>query len=61
MLHTHRLENLKSYNIYAIGRGVLSIGLKRQGRESDYLSPTSADIKEMWIYASILPTYVFTE
>jgi hypothetical protein len=33
-------------------------GVKRQGREADQLSPTSAEVKKMWIYTST-PPYVF--
>jgi hypothetical protein len=32
------------------GQGALSSGLKRPGREADHSSPTSAEIKNMWIY-----------
>jgi hypothetical protein len=37
----------------------LSQGVKRPGREADHSSPTSAEVKKMWIYTSthkILPT-----
>jgi hypothetical protein len=30
----------------------LSMGVKRQGRETDHSSPTSAGVKKMWIYTS---------
>jgi hypothetical protein len=33
-------------------------GLKRQGLEADHSSPTSAEIKKMWIYTST-PPYTF--
>jgi hypothetical protein len=33
-------------------------GVKRQGREADHSTPTSAEVKKMWIYTSTLP-YVF--
>jgi hypothetical protein len=36
-------------------RGALSPEIKRQGREADHLSPTSAEVKKMWIYTSIPP------
>jgi hypothetical protein len=39
--------------------GAISPGLKRQGREADHSSPTSAEVKKMWIYTSI-PPYAFT-
>jgi hypothetical protein len=38
--------------------GALSRVVKRQGREADHSSPTSAEIKKMWIYTST-PPYVF--
>jgi hypothetical protein len=33
--------------------GALSPGVKRPGREADHSSPTSAEVKKMWIYTSI--------
>jgi hypothetical protein len=33
-------------------------GVKRQGREADHSPPTSAEVKNMWIYTST-PPYVF--
>jgi hypothetical protein len=38
--------------------GALSPGIKRQERETDYSSPTSAEVKKIWIYAST-PPYAF--
>jgi hypothetical protein len=38
--------------------GALSPGIKRQGRETDRSSPTSAEVKKMWIYTST-PPYAF--
>jgi hypothetical protein len=38
--------------------GALSPGIKRQRREADYSPPTSAEVKEMWIYTST-PPYTF--
>jgi hypothetical protein len=35
-----------------------SQGIKRPRREADHSPPTSAEIKNMWIYTSI-PPYVF--
>jgi hypothetical protein len=32
--------------------------VKRQGREADHSPPTSAEVKELWIYTST-PIYVF--
>jgi hypothetical protein len=43
---------------YKMGTGGSYPGLKRQGRETDHSSPTSAEVKKMWIYTSI-PPYVF--
>jgi hypothetical protein len=41
-----------------MGTGVLSQGVKRQELEADHSSPTSAKVKKMWIYTSIIP-YAF--
>jgi hypothetical protein len=38
--------------------GALSPGVKRQGREADHSSPTSAEVKGIGIYKSTLP-YAF--
>jgi hypothetical protein len=38
--------------------GAVSLGVKRQGHETDHSPPTSAEIKKMWIYSST-PQYVF--
>jgi hypothetical protein len=35
--------------------GALSPGVKRQRRETDHSLPTSAEVKEMWIYTTIPP------
>jgi hypothetical protein len=43
---------------YKMGTGGSFLGVKRQGREVDHSPPTSAEIKEMWIYTST-PLYVF--
>jgi hypothetical protein len=40
------------------GTGVLSPGVKRQGREADHSPPASAEVKKMWIYTST-PPYAF--
>jgi hypothetical protein len=39
---------------------LLLSGIKRKGHESDHSPPTSAEIKNMWIYTSP-PPYVFME
>jgi hypothetical protein len=36
----------------------LSLGVKRPGRESEHSSPTSAEVKKIWIYTST-PQYAF--
>jgi hypothetical protein len=41
---------------YKTGTGALSVGLKRPGREADYLAPSNAEI--MNVYTSTSP-YVF--
>jgi hypothetical protein len=38
--------------------GALSSGVKRSGREVDHSPPTSAEVKNIWIYTST-PPYVF--
>jgi hypothetical protein len=38
--------------------GAFSRGVKRPGREADYSPPTSAEVKNTWIYTST-PPYVF--
>jgi hypothetical protein len=35
-----------------MGTGVLSPMVKRPGRETDYLPPTSAEVKKTWTYTS---------
>jgi hypothetical protein len=43
---------------YPMDTGVLSPGVKRQGREADHSPPTTAEVKNTWIYASSRP-YAF--
>jgi hypothetical protein len=38
--------------------GALSSGVKQPGREADHSTPTSANVKNTWIYTST-PPYVF--
>jgi hypothetical protein len=38
--------------------GVLSLRVKRQGREADHSSPSSAEVKNSWSYTST-PQYAF--
>jgi hypothetical protein len=33
----------------------ISSRVKRPGREADYSSPASVEVKEIWIYTSTLP------
>jgi hypothetical protein len=40
--------------------GAVSAGVKQLGREDDSSHPTSAEVKNMWIYTST-PLYVFME
>jgi hypothetical protein len=35
--------------------GVLSLGVKRPGRETDHLPPSSAEIKNVWSFTSTPP------
>ena len=41
-----------------MGTGVLSQGVKRQGREADQSHPSSAEVKNKWRYNST-PKYAF--
>jgi hypothetical protein len=41
-----------------MGTGTRSPGVKRPGRETEHLSPNSAEVKKMWIYKST-PPYSF--
>jgi hypothetical protein len=43
---------------YIMGTGGSFPGVKRQGPEADHSTPTSAEVKKMWIYTST-PPYVF--
>jgi hypothetical protein len=43
---------------YLMGTVALSPGVKRPGHEADDSSPTSAEIKKMWVYTST-PPYAF--
>jgi hypothetical protein len=36
--------------------GILSLGVKRPGREADHSPPSSAEIKNEWSYTSTPPT-----
>jgi hypothetical protein len=36
--------------------GALSLGVKRPGREADHSPPSSAEVKNAWIYTSTPPT-----
>jgi hypothetical protein len=45
--------------IYPMGTGGSFLGVKRPGRETDHLSPTSAEVKNMLVYTSTSP-YTFT-
>jgi hypothetical protein len=43
---------------YKMGTGGSFQGVKRQEHEADHSSPTSAEVKKMWIYTPT-PPYVF--
>jgi hypothetical protein len=45
-------------NLYPLGTGALSPGVKRPGREADHSPPTSVEIKNTWVYTST-PPYAF--
>jgi hypothetical protein len=40
---------------YQMGTGVLSLGIKRPGREADHSSLSSAKVKNAWSYTSTPP------
>jgi hypothetical protein len=40
---------------YPVISGALSLGVKRPGCDADHLPPSSAEVKNAWIYTSILP------
>jgi hypothetical protein len=41
-----------------MGTGGFFLGVKAPGHEADHSSPTSAEVKKMWIYTST-PPYIF--
>jgi hypothetical protein len=41
-----------------MGTGALSSGVKRQGLEADHSTPTSVEVKKIWIYTPT-PPYAF--
>jgi hypothetical protein len=43
---------------YPMGTGVLSLRVKRPGREADHSPPSSAEVKNVWGYTST-PKYAF--
>jgi hypothetical protein len=40
---------------YPMGTGALSSAVQRPRHEADHSTPTSAEVKKMWIYASTPP------
>jgi hypothetical protein len=42
-------------SLLSMGRGALSLGVKRQGCEADHSPPTSVKVKKMWIYTMHSP------
>jgi hypothetical protein len=50
---------------YPMGTGVITPGIYRQGREVDHSPPSSAEVKNAWLYTSIplinLPGVVLSE
>jgi hypothetical protein len=38
------------------GKGVLSLGIKRPGREADHSPPSSVEVNIVWSYTSSHPT-----
>jgi hypothetical protein len=59
LLSTSSRQDLRpTKSSYSMGTGDLPPGVKRLRREADHLPPTSAEIKNTWIYASN-PPYSF--
>jgi len=44
---------------YLMGTGGSATGLKRPGRETDYVRPSSADVKNAWNYTSTSPVCLY--
>jgi hypothetical protein len=52
----HRVQTCSgAHPAYLMGTGALSLGAKRPGREADHSPPSSAEIKNAWIYTSNPP------
>jgi hypothetical protein len=56
---SNRLDRLSVHKTsYTMGTGSSFPGIQRPGRETDHSTPTSAEVKKMWIYTST-PPHVF--
>jgi hypothetical protein len=55
--HLYRLRTGWAAHITScvLGNGTISLAVKRTGRGADHLSPSVAEIKNLWIYASTPP------
>jgi hypothetical protein len=51
---TQPLTEMNTRNLPG-GKGNLSPEVKQPGREADHSHPTSAEVKETWVYTSTLP------
>jgi hypothetical protein len=54
----HIVKIVSGYHLFNEYLGIFSLGVKRPGCDADHSSPTSDEVKNTWIYASI-PLYVF--
>jgi hypothetical protein len=59
-IHVVPLNNINQIVsiIESVDKRALSLEVKRPGREADHSPPASTEVKEMWMYTSILP-YAF--
>jgi hypothetical protein len=58
LLHVVQTGSGAHQTSYRMSTGGSSSGVKRPGREDDHSPPTSAEVKETWVYTST-PLYVF--
>jgi hypothetical protein len=56
-------QELLFLHVLQIGSGAHTViqwvpGVKRPGREADHLPPTSAEVKQTWVYTSTPPNVI---
>jgi hypothetical protein len=54
----YRIFSTSSRTVLGPTQPPISPGVKRPGLEADHSSPTSAEVKKIWVYTTILP-YAF--